>query len=548
MCMSHDDSRKVSFRELGGDHIDRRTAMQLFGAAGLSGLAGCTGGGDVTPEDSSGGGGSTGDEDDGSGGGGTLKIGELQGNVKTLDPQQCSTAICYRIIQYIHSGLVDVNSNFEIVPGLATDWETPDNTTAIFNLRENAKWQNGDDFTADDWVYTLDRVRSDDFNALYEGELSPIDQAVAEDDYTLRLDLSEPYAPLFAYLTPVGRAGIPINKNVVEEHGNDEYGNHPVGCGPFELDEWTSRQNLKLSTFDDYWGESPSIDGIQIDLIEDQNALTNALLSGSIHIAPSIPTAQVLALEGTDGVTLHQQQTGNYHYISINTDREPYNDVKVRQALMLGIDREAAVESVFQGLGVTNGYPLSPAFEGAYPEEESFQQYDPERAKELLAEAGYPDGFETEFLTPNLEPWRSAGEWLAQELEEINVNAELKVMEWAAFRERTASEPFEYDIFNLQWVGDIDPDQEVSMFHKDSGLNRTNYEDDKATELVEEQRQALSTDARNEVLKELVSYVATNGPYAVFASQERTYAVSEDVEGFEPHPAMYILAEKISLK
>ncbi len=546
--MSSDDSGGVSFHELGGDRIDRRTAMQLFSAAGLSGLAGCMGGGDVTPEDSSGGDSNTEDGSSGGGNGGTLKIGELQGNVKTLDPQQCSTGVCYRIIQYIHSGLVDVNSNFEIVPGLATDWDTPDDTTVIFNLRENAKWQNGDDFTADDWVYTLDRVRSDDFNALYEGELAPIEEAVAEDDYTLRLNLSEPYAPLFAYLTPVGRAGIPINKNVVEEYGNDEYGNHPVGCGPFQLDEWTSRQNLKLSTFDDYWGESPSIDGIQVDLIEDQNALANALLSGSIHIAPSVPTAQVKALEGSDGLTLHQQLTGNYHYISINCDREPFDDVKVRQALMLGIDREAAVESVFQGLAETNGYPLSPAFEGAYPDEESFQQYDPERAKELLAEAGYPDGFETEFLTPNLEPWRSAGEWLAQELEEINVDAELRVMEWAAFREKTASEPFEYDIFNLQWIGDIDPDQEVSMFHKESGLNRTNYMDDQATELVEEQRRTLGTESRNEVLKELVSYVAENGPYAVFASQKRTYAVSEKVEGFEPHPAMYILAEKISLQ
>lgn len=550
--MVDDNDTRVSFGDLGGDRIDRRTALQLFSAAGVGAIAGCSTG-DVDPDTGDGNGGNGGGETTGGDGttggndGGVLRIGELQGNVKTLDPHLCSTDICYRLVEYIHSGLVDVNRNFEIVPALATEWETPDDTTVVFQFRENATWHNGDDFTADDWVYTLERVRSDDFESLYEGELDPVADATAEDDYTLRMDLEQPYAPLFAYLTPVGRAGIPINENAVDEHGNDNYGNNPVGTGPFELTEWNARDNLVLDRFDGYWGDPPSLSGIEINLIENQNAVVNALLSGTVHVVPSLPTAQVKALEGSDQVTLHQQKTGNYHYISINCDREPFGDVRVRQALMLAIDREAAVESVFQGLAEPNAYPMAPAFEWAYPDEESFQRYDPERAEELLAEAGYPDGFETEFLTPNLEPWRSGGEWLAEELSGIGVNCDLQVMEWAAFRERTASEPFEYDIFNLQWVGDVDPDQEVSMFHRDSGLNRTNFDDDTATDLVEQQRQALDQSERGEILKELASHVAEVGPYAVYASQQRTYGVSNAVEGFEPHPAMYVPVTELSL-
>jgi len=538
------DDERVQFSDLGGDRIDRRTALQIFGAAGLAGIAGCAGS-SPTAE--------TGSEDsesssaDSQSTGGTLNIGELQGNVKTLDPQLCSTDICYRIVEYIHSGLVDVNESFEIVPALAESWETPDDTTIVFDIRDNATWHNGEDFTADDWVYTLERIRSDDFESLYEGELEPVESATAEDDTTLRIDLSRPYAPLFAYLTPVGRAGIPVNQTAVEAEGNQNYGNNPVGTGPFQLDEWNNRENLQLSAFDGYWGDAPNVDGIQVDLIEDQNALVNALLSGSIHIAPSLPTAQVQALQGSDQVTLHQQLTGNYHYISMNTDREPLDDVKVRQALMLAIDREAAVSAVFQGLAEPNTYPMSPVFEWAYPDEESFQRHDPERAQELLAEAGHPDGIEVEFLVPNLEPWRSAGEWLSQELTKANIQADMQVMEWAAFRDRTASPPFEYDIFNLQWVGDIDPDQEVSMFHPDSGLNRMYYDDETATSLVEAQRAAVDQSERGETLKELLRHVAEVGPYAVFATQRRTYGVRNEVQGFEPHPAMYVNAAEISL-
>lgn len=550
-----EDTERVRFSNLGGDRIDRRTALKLFSAAGLTGLAGCSGNSpaqETTSGDDSGGNGSNGGDDGNAGdgnaaSGGTLKIGELQGNVKTLDPQLCSTAVCYRLIEYIHSGLVDINESFEIVPGLAENWETPDDTTVVFNIRDNAVWHNGESFTADDWVYTLDRIRSDDFDSLYEGELDPVESATAEDDTTLRIDLSQPYAPLFAYLTPVGRAGIPVNQTAVEEEGNQNYGNNPVGTGPFKLDQWENRQNLQLSAFDDYWGDAPNVDGIQVDLIEDQNALVNALLSGSIHIAPNLPTAQVQALKGSNQVNLHEQLTGNYHYISMNTNSEPLDDVKVRQAFMLAINRQAAVDAIFQGLAVPNTYPMSPAFEWAVPEEDSFQRHDPERAKELLEEAGHPDGIEVEFLVPNLEPWRSAGEWLSQELTKANIETDMQVMEWAAFRDRTASEPFEYDIFNLQWIGDIDPDQEVSMFHKDSGLNRMYYEDDTATRLVEEQRQALDQNERSEILKELLKHVAEVGPYAVFATQRGVYGVRKEVQGFKTHPAMYINAAEISL-
>lgn len=548
--MSSDDASEIKFTELGGDRIDRRTVGKLFATAGLSGLAGCSGGDDVNPDTS-------GNNDDAntasdengsqSDSGGTLRIGELQGNVKTIDPHRCSTDVCYRLIQYIHSGLVDVNRDFEIVPAIAENWETPDNTTVVFNIRDGVKWHNGDDFTADDWVYTLKRLRDEDTNAIYTESLEPVDNAVARDETTLEVNLKRPYAPLFAYLTPVGRAGVPINQNAVEEYGNQEYGNNPVGTGPFQLSEWESGGQVVLDAFDDYWGEPPNLDRVEVDLIADNNALVNALRSGAIHISPNIPTAQVSSLEGSDTIEAVTELTGNYHYISINCDREPFDQVKVRQAIMFGIDREAAVEAVFQGFAEPNGYPLSPAFDWAYPDEPSFQQYDPERAKELLAEAGYPDGFEATMLTPNLQPWRRGGEWLAEELGKIGIDAELKVMEWASFRERTASEPFEYDMFNLQWLGEVDPDQELSMFHKDSGLNRTNFENEEISDLIDQQRQETDRGKRAELLKNLTKRVAEVGPYACYASQRRTYGVSNKVEGFEPHPAMYINVSDITL-
>ncbi len=540
----------IDLTDLEGDRIDRRTTLKLFSAAGMTGaLAGCADD-DVDPEQA----GETGTDDgNGAEGSGTLRIGELFGEVTTLDHHRCSNSICYRTAAYMLDGLVDVDTNLEVHGVIAEDWEVPDDNTVIFNLREGVEWHNGDPFTAEDMVYSFERLYDDDFPGLYTDELSAVSDVVAEDDHTVRYDLERPYAPLFIYLTPQGRAGLPVNRTVAEEHGQTNYCDSveaAAGNGPFELVDWVPRQRLTFEANENYWGDAPAVDTVEVHLIEDENALVNALISDEVDIAPEVPSTQLAVLENEDDVDVQTELTGNYHYIAFNLDQEPFDDQRVRRAIAMAIDRERIVEDVFQGYAVPNGYPMSPAFDWAYPGEpgEGGQQYDPEAARDLLAEAGYPDGFEVTMRVTTDSPWRSIGEWLAQELrEELNLDLDVELLEWATFREYTASPPFEFEMFNLQWVGDIDPDQHVRMFHSESAVNRQYMDNPAVDELIDAQRAELDEAARGEVIRDLMEELAEYANYATFATQERAYAVREGVNGFIAHPAMYINVDDITL-
>lgn len=545
----------IDFTDLEGDRINRRNTLKILSAAGMtSALAGCSS--DDPDPDVANGEADTNDadgDDTASGGEKTLRIGELFGEVTTLDHHRCSNSICYRTARYMLDGLVDVDTGLEVHGVLAEDWEIPDDTTVVFNIREGVEWHNGEPFTAHDMVYSFERLYMDDFPGLYTDELSAVNEVIADDDYTVRYELDRPYAPLFIYLAPQGRAGLPVNQTVAEEHGQEQYcdsAESAIGNGAFELVDWQPREKLTFEANDDYWGDGPIVDTVEVHLIENDNALVNALITDEVDLAPEVPSTQLEVLEAEPEVDVITELTGNYHYIAFNMQEEPFTDQRVRQAIGKAIDRERIVDDVFQGYAVPNGYPLSPAFEWAYPGEpgEGGQQYDPERARELLAEAGYPDGFEVTMLVTTVSPWRSAGEWLAQELrEELNIDLEVELLEWATFREHTASEPFEFEMFNLQWVGDIDPDQHVRMFHSESAVNRQYMDNPDVDELIDAQRSELNEEARGEIIKELMEELADYANYAPFATQERAFGIRDGVENFVSHPAMYVNVADIDI-
>lgn len=365
-----------------------------------------------------------------------------------LDPTAGAAAAIDEVVYAnVFEGLTRINQNGEVKPALAESWEvSEDGRTYTFNLRTGVKFHDGADFTAEDVKFSLDRARAEDSTNAQKGLFSAIESVEVVDDATVKVTLSSP-AGNFLFNMGWGDAVI---VDAASADGNKE---NPVGTGPFKFSKWNKGSSIEIVRNDEYWGDKVALASATFRIIPDAAAATNAMLAGDVDAFANFPAPEALPqFEADPRFAVVTGSTEGETILSTNNSKAPFDNIKVRQAIAHTLDRQAIIDGAMFGLGTpigTHFAPHHPAYNGdlinTYPR-------DLDKAKALLAEAGYPDGFKATLQLPPPTYARRGGEIIASQLREVGIDLEIIPVEWAQWLEG----PFKGD-YDLTIVSHTEP-------------------------------------------------------------------------------------------
>ena len=500
-------------------------------------LAACTG--DSGSKDS----GSGPDIDEGKGKGiegGDLVIAVLS-DANSLDPHGSNDVPSSVVQANIYETLVNRDDDNKIVAGLAEKWEAIDDTTYEFKLRKNVTFHDGEKFTADVVKANLDRIRDPEVGSprffLYE----MVTDVEVVDENTVRIKTEYPFAPLLAHLSHNG-GGMISPKSIEADYaaiaGETKAGSviaqNPVGTGYFKFESWTPGDEIKLSKNEDYWGDKAHVDTVTFKVIPESATRNADLERGFVHIADPIQPIEVAEINGKDFAKVNQKASSSLAYVGFNTEKAPFDNVKVRQAISMMIKKDEIIDGVYDGFGVAAKGPLAPGIFG-YNEDAKPKDYNLEEAKKLMKEAGFEDGFKTTIWTNDNPQRRDIAILLKDSLKDINVDVEIEEVEWGAYLEKTANG--EHDMFILGWsnpTGDADYGM-YALFHssqKGDPGNRSFYDNPDVDKLLEQGRREADPDERLKIYNKVQEHLIEDAPMVYVIHTEYLTGISNDIRGF----------------
>ena len=441
----------------------------------------------------------------------------------------------------------------KIVPSLAEDWDiSADGLEYTFHLRQDVKFQNGNDFTAEDVVYTFHRLLTVENGVntelldqvkgaaeVIEGSADTLEGVEMVDDYTVKITLKEPFA---AFLSCLTAPGLSIYDSEATEAAGDQFGMDPavtVGTGPFRFAGWTFNDQLVLVKNEDYWKGAPELPGVVIKIIPDTETQTMMFESGELDLLDLdfVTDAADRFLETYPEQIVQGPRVG-ITYFTMNFNIEPFQDLKVRQAVQMAIDRQAILDALYGGRGqVEHGiYPYGLI---GFNEGQTKISYDPEKAKALLAEAGYPDGFTMELAADASasDTVTMALEIIKEQLAAVGINAEIKNYDESTWLEtRKAGE---LGSFMSTWTADFnDPENFIYTFfgnEEKTRIRSINYPDTAVMDRVGAARGIVNEDERlaeYQALEEKL--IHEDAAWVPMYSRTHLWAVSSRVQNFKP--------------
>ena len=458
----------------------------------------------------------------------------------SLDPHQTNDQPSSRVMKQIYDTLIIQTEDLQLVPGLAVSWTQLSDLQWEFKLRQGVKWHNGEPFTANDVKFTFERLLNPPPGVagtpsfLISGIISEIEVV---DAHTLRITTSSPFAPLLSHLAHTGTSI--LNEKAVTQAGADYGTRVVVGTGPYKFESWQSGSHITLVRFDEWWGGRAQSERIIFRGIPEGTVRAIELETGGVDIAYQLEPIDYLRLKDHPDIKMSSVETLSTTYIGFNVRKSPFNDPRVRQAINYAIDKETMVDVVYEGRALPASSPISAQVFGHNPNLEAYP-YDPERAKQLLAEAGYPNGFSTTIWT-NDNPLRvQFAEIVQAYLAEIGIDVEVVVMEWGAYLEQTAAG--NHDMFILGWVTvTADADYGLySLFHSsqfgDPG-NRTFWSTPEVDQLLQTGRSSGDPDVRLAAYQKAQEIISEEAPWIFLLVLLEDNGLRSNIEGFVPHPA-----------
>nr|WP_281480115.1 ABC transporter substrate-binding protein [Thioclava sp. DLFJ5-1] len=364
-------------------------------------------------------------------------------DVATLDPAIGYDWQNWSMIKSVFDGLMDyVPGTTELRPGLAESYEiSDDGTTFTFKLRKGVKFHNGREMTAEDVKYSLDRVTTPatqspgagffgsikGYDAMADGSATSLEGVTVVDPNTVKIELSRPDAT-FLHVMALNFASV-VPKEAVDEYGTD-FGKHPVGTGAFKLSDWTIGQQLVFEKNADYWRSGvPYLDSITFEVGQEPIVALLRLQQGEVDVpGDGIPPAKFNEVMDNPDEAKRVVVGGQLHtgYITLNVQMEPFDKVEVRQAMNMAINKDRIVQMI-NGRATPANQPLPPSMPGYTKDYEGYP-FDQEKAKQMLADAGYPDGFETELYVMNTDPNPRIAQAIQQDLSQIGVKVDIKAL------------------------------------------------------------------------------------------------------------------------
>jgi len=353
-----------------------------------------------------------------------LNVGIAQDLDDSLDPHKAVAAGTKEVMFNVFEGLVKPTSTGDLTPAVAEKYEiSEDRLTYTFTLREGVQFHNGDTVTAEDVIYSINRcAAATDTGVVQVEALSIIADMEAVDGSTVVITLNEPSNEFLSYLTV---AILPADYT--------EQDTKPVGTGPFRFVSRTAQDSIVMEKFADYWGTPAYLDKVTFKIIENADSILMSLQSGAVDMFGHLTSYQVEQLGEEFNVVEGTMNLVQALYL--NHAEKPFDDIRVRQALCYAVDKQGIIDLAFDGYGSPIGSSMYPAF-GKYFDESlsDYYGYNVEKAKELLAEAGYADGFSMTITVPsNYQPHVDTAQVIAEQLKAINVTAEIQLVEWGTW-------------------------------------------------------------------------------------------------------------------
>ncbi|OQM74279.1 peptide ABC transporter substrate-binding protein [Pseudaminobacter manganicus] len=478
---------------------------------------------------------------------------------KSLDPAVDTAVNDFRILLNVYDGLVRYkDGTLEPEPGLATSWTiSPDGKVYTFKLRESVKFQDGTPFNAEAVKFNFDRML--DKNGPYYDTgpfplasfFSAVDKVKVIDDLTVEFDLKEPYAPFLSNLAYP--TGLIVSPAAVKKYGKD-FGRHPVGTGAYMFQEWVSNQKVVLTKNPDYWDGSPALEAVVFRPITDANTRVAAMLSGEIDVMVEVPPDSLSQFRDNPAFKVYEQAGPHVWFLILNMKEGPFADKKVRQAVNYAINKETLVNNVLQGTATVAAGPTPPAFGWAYDKKLKPYPYDPEKAKELLKEAGY-DGQEITFYVTEggsgmLEPVAMATA-IQADLAAVGMKVKIETYEWNTFLSKVnAGLDSKADMAEMAWMTN-DPDTlpyltlRTDAWPKKGGFNSGYYSNPEVDKLLEEARTSTDQAKRAELYKQMQQIVHDDAPWAFIANWKQNAVTSANVEGFALQPSFFLMLQHV---
>lgn len=472
--------------------------------------------------------------------GGTL-VAALTGEPDTLDPATSSIYTGAQVYEGIFSKLIDMAPDGSIVGDLATKWEQVDEKTWTFTLAEGVEFQNGEPFSADDVVYTFNRILDPKTASAYAGLYSAIDSVEAVDPQTVTFHLNAPSGP---FLTNLAANGQIVNKKAIE---SDDAARHPVGTGPFEFVEWVQGDHITVKKFEKYFkSDLPKLDQVTYRFLLVDQSRIDALSANEIQWVDAIPLQQVATLSKDPRFTyVTNPVAGIPDFLAMNTTKPPFDNAKVRQAISLVIDRAQIKDVAYFGTG-EEGWSEMPS---GSPWFESGLETTPEieKAKQLLADAGYADGLTVEYLgLPQYPELLKTGELVREQLKQIGIDLKIKPVDVSVWFDAFSSG--DYQITSAYQERTIDPDNFYSLVIKSGGpINTTGYSNAEVDKLIDEAAQLTDVEKRKALYSEIRAKVTEDAPIVFTHFETMNYLMQKNVVGSEVTPTLSLHMERIGL-
>ncbi|MCK4260269.1 MAG: ABC transporter substrate-binding protein [Halanaerobiales bacterium] len=465
----------------------------------------------------------------------------------TLDPLTYNETPTNSVNANIFEALTALDNKMNVLPGLAESWENPDDLTWVFNLRKGVVFHNGDTFDADDVLFSLDRTMNHPKSQL-KSDVAEIVSVKKIDSYTVEIKTESPFPILARKLKSIWI----YSKEYVEQHDDQYLTNHPNGTGPYKLKKWVKDNALTLTAFDQYWNGKAQIEEVTFKPIPNAATRVAALLSGEAEIVIDLPVQDVDRVKKKKNVQVVPRPSMRLIFLGMNTQEGPFANLKVRQAVYYAINEDEIVKYVMS----EHAYPAGqfyPDFIFGYNPEIKRVAYDPEKAKELLKEAGYPNGFEITLDAPN-DRYVNDGQIVqavAIQLAKVGIKINLEVQPKASYFNKVLAKNTNFYLLgwsnsNGDGIGTLNgllhtPDDKYGRF------NLGNYSNLEVDRLVEESSTIIDPEKRLKVMQEAVKLAMDDVVQIPLHYQEDLYGVKNNVI-WEPRPDKYVQAYYIQYK
>ncbi|GHI00661.1 glutathione ABC transporter substrate-binding protein [Neobacillus kokaensis] len=477
-------------------------------------------------------------------------------NFISMDPHDTNDTLSYSAQKTMLEGLVGFDKDMKVIPVLAESFTASDDAKEFtFKLRKGIKFHDGTPFNAEAVKANIDRLANPDNNLKRHSLFALVKETEAVDEFTVKVVLSEPFGAMinnFAH-----PAAMMLSPKALETYGK-EVSQHPVGTGPFKFAEWDHSDHLKVVKNEDYWKKGyPKVDSITFKPTPENGARVAMLQTGEADFIYPVPTEQAESLNGKDGIVVENNQSIVVRYLSMNTLKKPYSDPRVRQAINYAINKEAFVKVVMNGFATPLDSVIAPNVQ-FYSKQEQYK-FNIEKAKELLKEAGYADGFNAKLWGSNNTQTGKGMEFIQQQLAQVGIKVEIVPMESGTMADKiwSVEDPnkAEIELYYGGWspsTGDADWGVRPLLGGKDAfppkSYNTAYYNNDEVNQAIKDALATADLEKRNAAYEKVQALIWKDAPWAFLSVDDTMAGKKNYLEGIYLLPDGALSTENIEIK